>query len=173
MFGGRVAEELIFGEENVTTGASDDIKQATRIARAMVTEYGFSEKLGRLRYSENEEEVFLGHSVTQRQNMSDETASIIDSEIRQLIEAAEGNARRILSERRDDLETLAKALLEYETLSGDEVDALLRGEEIFRPSAEEPPIGSGKRSSVPTSGKKPRDEGGATGGMEPEPQPGT
>jgi len=169
-FGGRIAEELVFGEENVTTGAAGDIQQATRLARAMVTEYGFSEKLGRLRYSDNEEEVFLGHSVTQRQNMSDETAALIDSEVRGLIEEAEANARRILVERRDDLETLAKALLEYETLSGDEVDALLRGEDIFRPSPDDTPKDSGRKSSVPTSGKKSRDEGGDTGGMEPEPQ---
>ena len=173
MFGGRVAEELIFGKDNVTTGASSDIQQATRIARAMVTEFGFSDKLGRLRYSANEEEVFLGHSVTQQKNMSDNTADLIDSEIRVLIEEAEETARRVLRERSADLETIAQALLEYETLSGKEVDALLNGEDIFRPSADDPPVGSGRKSSVPTSGKKTRDSGEGTGGMEPEPQPGT
>ena len=173
MFGGRVAEELIFGKDNVTTGASSDIQQATRIARAMVTEFGFSDKLGRLRYSANEEEVFLGHSVTQQKNMSDNTADLIDSEIRVLIEEAEETARRILRERFADLETIAQALLEYETLSGKEVDALLNGEDIIRPSADDPPVGSGRKSSVPTSGKKARDSGEDTGGMEPEPQPGT
>src|SRR3990170_6021693 len=82
MFGGRIAEELVFGEENVTTGAADDIRQATNLARRMVTEWGMSDKLGPLRYSENEEEVFLGHSVTQRKNVSDTTARLIDEEIR-------------------------------------------------------------------------------------------
>jgi cell division protease FtsH len=173
MFGGRIAEEIVFGEENVTTGASNDIQQATGLARRMVTEWGMSDKLGRLRYSANEEEVFLGHSVTQRQNMSDQTAQLIDSEVRRLIEEAETAARKILTERRDDLETLAKALLEYESLSGEEVQALLRGEDIYRPSPDDTTSGGGRKSSVPTSGRKARGEGGEPGGMAPEPQPGT
>ena len=172
MFGGRVAEELIFGEENVTTGAGNDIQQATGLARSMVTEYGFSEKLGPLRYSANEEEVFLGHSVTQQKNMSDQTADMIDSEVRGLIEEAEQTARSILTERNDDLEKIAQALLEFENLSGDEIDSLLKGEDIVRPSTDEPPTGAGRKSSVPTSGKKKRGDEGASG-MEPEPQPGT
>ena len=86
LFGGRVAEELIFGSDKVTTGAADDIRRATNLARRMVTEFGFSDKLGPLRYSENEEEVFLGHSVTQRKNVSDATAKIIDEEIRRLVD---------------------------------------------------------------------------------------
>jgi cell division protease FtsH len=172
MFGGRVAEELIFGEENVTTGAGNDIQQATGMARRMVTEWGFSEKLGPLRYSANEEEVFLGHSVTQQKNMSDQTADLIDSEVRRLIEDAEATARRVLKERSNDLETLAQALLEYENLSGEEINAMLKGEDIVRPSADDPPSGAGRKSSVPTSGKKKRGDEGS-GGMEPEPQPGT
>ena len=172
MFGGRIAEELIFGKENITTGAAGDIQQATRLARAMVTEYGFSDKLGRLRYSANEEEVFLGHSVTQQKNMSDNTADLIDSEVRGLIEDAETTARRVLTDRAEDLETIAQSLLEFETLSGDEVEALLRGEDIVRPSADDPPSGAGRKSSVPTSDKKKRKDEGS-GGMEPEPQPGT
>ncbi len=159
MFGGRIAEEMIFGPENVTTGASNDIQQATSLARRMVTEFGFSDKLGPLRYSSDEEEIFLGHSVAQRKNVSDATAKIIDDEIRLLIDNAEISARKILSERRGDLETIAKALLEYESLSGDEIRALLRGEGIVRP--EEPPSpadrGEGRRASVPTSGGKGRD----------------
>ncbi|WP_374466187.1 ATP-dependent zinc metalloprotease FtsH, partial [Ferrovibrio sp.] len=133
MFGGRMAEELVFGKENITTGASNDIQQATGLARRMVTEWGMSDKLGRLRYSDNEEEVFLGHSVTQRKNVSDATAKLIDEEIRRIIDEAETAARRILTEHRDDLDKVAQALLEYETLSGDEVKALLRGEAIIRP----------------------------------------
>ena len=173
MFGGRIAEEIEFGPENVTTGAGDDIRQATDWARRMVTEFGFSEKLGPLRYSDNEEEIFLGHSVTQRKNVSDETAAMIDSEIRVIIEAAEGTARKILLEERAGLDAIARALLEYETLSGDEIVALLRGEPVFRPTNDDTPMESGRRSSVPSSGSAEaadkREEPDA--GMEPEPQP--
>ncbi len=169
MYGGRVAEELIFGEENITTGAGNDIQQATSWARRMVTEFGFSDKLGRLRYADNEEEIFLGHSVARQKNMSDATAALIDEEVRELIEEAEKTARKILNESSDDLETIAQALLEYETLSGDEVNALLRGESIVRPEDMDNPPKGGHKSSVPTSGttKKPK---GPTG-IDPEPQP--
>jgi cell division protease FtsH len=175
MFGGRIAEEIAFGPENVTTGAGDDIRQATDWARRMVTEFGFSEKLGPLRYSDNEEEVFLGHSVTQRKMVSDATAALIDAEVRRIIEEAEGNARRILNEKRDGLDTVAEALLEYESLSGDEIKALLRGEPVFRPTDDDMSMESGRRSSVPTSGSA---EGTDRSdepdpGMEPEPQPGS
>ena len=168
MFGGRIAEEIVFGPENVTTGAGNDIKVATDIARRMVTEFGFSDKLGPLRYSDNEEEVFLGHSVTQRKNVSDATARIIDEEVRQLIDDAEDTARRILLEHRDDLDKLAVALLEFETLSGDEVQSLLRGESIIRPDEDETPKDSGRKSSVPLTGKTKDNPGG---GLEAEPQP--
>ena len=172
IFCGRVAEELIFGAENVTTGAGNDIQQATGMARRMVTEWGFSEKLGPLRYSANEEEVFLGHSVTQQKNMSDQTADLIDSEVRSLIEDAEATARQVLEERKKDLELLAQALLEYENLSGGDIDALLRGEDITRPTESDTPTDDGRRASVPTSGKKKRGRN-EPDGMEPEPQPGT
>ena len=169
-FGGRVAEELIFGFDNITTGAGNDIQQATGIARRMVTEFGFSDELGPLRYADNEEEVFLGHSVARQKNVSDETAAAIDREVRKLIENAENTARQVLGKHIDDLHTIARGLLEYETLSGDEVNALLAGEDIYRPDGGgEPPNGSsskGRRSSVPSSGARPR---GA--GMEPKPQP--
>jgi cell division protease FtsH len=114
MFGGRVAEELQFGADNITTGASNDIMQATGLARRMVTEFGFSEKLGPLRYSENQEEVFLGHSVTQQKNNSDATTEMIDQEVRRIVEEGEATARDVLARHRDELEILAKALLEYE-----------------------------------------------------------
>lgn len=169
LFGGRVAEEIIFGPENVTTGAASDIQQATRWARAMVAEYGMSDKLGRVRYNANEQEVFLGHSVAQQQNVSEATAQLIDEEIRRLIEEGEVQARTILTTHLDDLHKVSEALLEFETLSGDEVRALLRGEEVVRtdppaprpPAVEPPKSAGGRRSSVPT-----------TGGSEPEPQPG-
>ena len=168
MYGGRVAEELVFGKENVTTGAGNDIQQATSWARRMITEFGFSDKLGRLRYSDNEEEIFLGHSVTRQKNVSDKTAALIDEEVRRLIDEAEKTARVILTKDRKELEIIAKALLEYETLTGDEVNALLRGETIIRPE-DEPPGESGHKSSVPSAGKSKKDKGAP--GMDPEPQP--
>ncbi|HVH79297.1 MAG TPA: ATP-dependent zinc metalloprotease FtsH, partial [Stellaceae bacterium] len=173
LFGGRVAEELIFGPDKVTTGAADDIKRATGLARRMVTEFGFSEKLGPLRYSENEEEVFLGHSVTQRKNVSDATAKVIDDEIRRIVEEGEHTARSILTSHLDELHALAHGLLEYETLSSDEIRRVIKGERIVReastgpsPSADEPRPGPGRRSSVPPSGRQ------SGIGPEPEPQPG-
>ena len=167
LFGGRCAEEIIFGKENVTTGASDDIRQATNLARRMITEWGMSDKLGRIRYSENEEEVFLGHSVTQKKNISDQTAQIIDEEIRSLIDEAEARCFDILNERIDDLHALAKGLLEYETLTGEEVDMVIRGEKLYRDEPSEATQPS--TTSVPTTRKPKPNEGGA--GIGPEPQP--
>jgi cell division protease FtsH len=172
MFGGRVAEELIYGRENVTTGAGNDIQQATNLARAMVTEWGMSEKLGPLRYNENQDEVFLGHSIARSQHISEATAQIIDEEIRRVIEEAEGLAHKVLKEHVEDLHTLAKGLLEYETLSGEEVQKLLRGETIDRSEPAASDKGSsGRRSSVPSSGKAAKGKD-TPGGLEPEPQPG-
>jgi cell division protease FtsH len=125
MAGGRVAEELIFGKENITSGASSDIQQATKLARAMVTRWGFSEKLGTVAYGENQEEVFLGHSVSRTQNVSEETARIIDEEVKRLVTEGWDEARRILTEKAEDHEKLSQALLEYETLSGEEIKDLL------------------------------------------------
>jgi cell division protease FtsH len=127
LFGGRVAEEMIFGKDKVTSGASSDIGQATKLARAMVTKWGFSDLLGAVEYGENQEEVFLGHSVARNQNVSEETSKIIDQEVKRLVKAGEDEARRILTEKLEDLHTLAKALLEYETLSGDEIINALKG----------------------------------------------
>ena len=171
MFGGRIAEEIVFGNENVTTGASDDIKQATALARRMVTEWGMSDKLGPLRYSDNEEEVFLGHSVTQRKNVSEATAKVIDEEIRRYIDEAENDARVIITEHRDDLDAIAGALLEYETLNADDIERLLKGEPIHRPTDTEPPPSEdpGSRSAVPTTESSKKNPGD----LNPEPQPGS
>ncbi|HET8729400.1 MAG TPA: ATP-dependent zinc metalloprotease FtsH, partial [Alphaproteobacteria bacterium] len=170
--GGRIAEELIFGADKITSGASGDIKMATDLSRRMVTEWGMSEKLGMLSYGAPEQEVFLGHSVTQQQNMSDHTARLVDEEIRTIVDEAYNRARKTLTDHLDQLHAVAKGLLEYETLSGDEIRALLRGESIVRTEPEDmapppPPKrpAQGKRSSVPTGGNK--------GGLDPEPQPGT
>ena len=168
-FGGRVAEEIIFGPENITTGASNDIMQATNMARRMVTEWGMSEKLGPLRYSDNEEEVFLGHSVTQRKTVSDATAAMIDAEVRGIVEGGEQRAKEILTTHIDDLHAIAKGLLEYETLSADDIAKLLRGEKLVREDHDETPKDAGRRSTVPTSGG--RKESGPSG-LTPEPQPG-
>ena len=127
MMGGRVAEELIFGKDKVTSGASSDIQAATSLARNMVTRWGYSDKLGLVSYGDNQEEVFLGHSVSRTQNVSEETANIIDAEVKRLVQNAYDEAKRILTEKLEDLHTLAKALLEYETLSGDEIIGALKG----------------------------------------------
>ena len=123
--GGRVAEEIIFGKDNITSGASSDIQQATKLARRMVTQWGFSDVLGTVAYGENEQEVFLGHSVARSQNISEETARTIDAEVRKLVTSGWDEARQILKDRAADLEILAQALLEYETLSGEEIKDLL------------------------------------------------
>ncbi|MDP3726571.1 MAG: ATP-dependent zinc metalloprotease FtsH [bacterium] len=130
LYGGRVAEEMVFGKKHITTGASNDIHVATSWARRMVTEFGFSDKLGPVRYNSDREEIFLGHSVTQQKNVSDETAKVIDGEIHRFIDEAEKSARAILTEKRESLDILANALLEYETLSGAEIKKILAGEPI-------------------------------------------
>jgi cell division protease FtsH len=165
--GGRVAEEIILGYDKVTSGASGDIQMATSLARSMVTKWGMSDKLGPLLYAQNEEEVFLGHSVARTQNVSEATAQIIDQEIRRLVEEALEKARKILTENLEDLHKIAQALLEFETLSGDEIQALLRGEKIVRETPpDEPQVPRPPASSVPTTG---RPRGGDTGGLEPLP----
>ncbi len=128
-FGGRVAEELIFGKDNITSGAGggsgSDINQATKIAKAMVTKYGMSEELGPMEYGENEEEIFLGRSVARQQNMSEEMTRKVDIEVRKLIDEGYDKAKKILTEKLEDLHKLAKALLTYETLTGDEIEDLI------------------------------------------------
>ncbi|MEY3553286.1 MAG: hypothetical protein RL735_1634 [Pseudomonadota bacterium] len=165
LMGGRVAEEIVFGKEKITSGAQSDIEQATKLARAMVTRWGFSDELGTVMYGENQEEVFLGYSMGRQQNISAATAQTIDTEVRRLVEDGLQEARRILTEKRDGLEALAQGLLEYETLTGDEIIGLLEGKSPVRENDDEP---SPPRSSpVPNSGKgRPRPEGG----MEPQPQ---
>ncbi len=144
--GGRVAEELIFGYDKVTSGASSDIQMATNLARNMVTKWGLSDKLGPLLYTENEQEVFLGRSVAQQQHVSDETARLIDAEIRRFVDDAYDRAKKILTEHLDDLHKLAQAALEYETLSGDEINDVLAGKPIRQQSNEEDNSDSGAQS---------------------------
>jgi cell division protease FtsH len=155
MMAGRVAEELIFGKDKVTSGASSDIQAATRLARDMVTRWGFSDELGTVAYGDNQDEVFLGHSVARTQNVSEATAQKIDSEVRRLVQAGQDEARRILTEKLEDLHTLAKALLEFETLSGDEIINVIKGVPPVREKPEDKKP-SGPSVAVPlTHGPEP------------------
>ena len=166
--GGRAAEELAFGKDRISTGASSDIKQATRCARAMVTEWGMSDKLGMVAYGDNSQEVFLGHSVTQNKNVSEATAREIDAEVKVLLDTAYNGAKQLLTDKLDELHLLANALLEHETLSGEEIRMVLRGEPIIKRVVDEP--APERRTSVPTSGRPLAPP--PTGGLGPQPQPG-
>ena len=157
--GGRVAEEVIFGYDKVSSGASSDISYATGLARDMVTRWGMSDALGPLQYAEADEEVFLGYSVNRQKNMSNETAQAIDKEIRRIVEQGYDRAKICSKEHRDELETLAKALLEYETLSGDEIKTVLDGGTIDRGGASRPSIPAAG-SSIPKARRKPQGLGG-------------
>ncbi len=169
MMGGRVAEEFKFGKENITSGASSDIEQATKLARAMVTRWGFSDKLGHVAYGDNQEEVFLGHSVARTQNVSEETAQIIDAEVRRLIEEAYATAKSVLTKKKKDWIALAEGLLEYETLSGEEIKQLLAGEKPSRDMGDDTP--GTKATAVPKAGARPKTpKAGGEPGMEPQPQ---
>ncbi|MFC7705646.1 ATP-dependent zinc metalloprotease FtsH [Plastorhodobacter daqingensis] len=167
--GGKVAEELIFGKENVTSGATSDIQQVTRIARAMVTQFGFSEKLGNIDYA-NERESYLG-SYGGGTNHSGTTQKMIDDEVKAIVDEGYDTARRILTEKMDDLHRLANGLLEYETLTGPEIQRVINGEPLKRGDDldDAPPSGGNKPSvtAIPkTSKPRPPSSGG---GMEPEP----
>ncbi len=165
--GGRAAEEIIFGADKVSNGASGDIKMATDQTRRMVTEWGMSDKLGMIAYGDNSQEVFLGHSVTQNKNVSEATAREIDSEIKSVIDNAYVSAKRILTEQLDQLHLLARALLEHETLSGDEIRTVLRGDKVIKVVVDEP--ADSRRASVPSAG---RPMPPTPGGLGPAPQPG-
>mgnify|MGYP001817734395 CR=1 FL=1 len=168
MMGGRVAEELIFGHDNITSGAQSDIQQATKLARAMITQWGYSKELGLVSYGDNQEEVFLGHSVARQQNISEDTAQIIDAEIRRLVDEGYETAKKVLKKKSKDLEALAQGLLEFETLSGDEIKDLLVGKPPKR--SDDDDSGPQKaKSAVPVT-KVPKKGGEGGGEMEPQPQ---
>ncbi len=165
--GGRAAEETIFGADQVSNGAAGDIKMATDQARRMVTEWGMSDTLGMIAYGDNSQEVFLGHSVTQNKNVSEVTAREIDAEIKSIIDAAYARAKRILTEDIDGLHAVARGLLEHETLSGDEIRQVLRGEPVIKKVVDEP-MPESRRASVPSAGRPVP----PTSGLGPAPQPG-
>ncbi len=165
LFGGRIAEEIIFGPDSVTTGAQNDIQRATGIARNMVTKWGLSEKLGPLMYSEEEEEVFLGRSVTQHKNVSDETAHAIDEEIRCFIDRNYSRAKRILDENMDKLHTMAEALIKYETIDSDQIDAIMDGRPPEPPKDwDDSSEGSGGSAVSSSDGLSGKDSKGPIGG---------
>ena len=159
-FGGRVAEELIFGKDNITSGAGggsgSDINQATKIAKAMVTKYGMSEELGPMEYGENEEEIFLGRSVARQQNMSEEMTRKVDIEVRKLIDEGYNKATKILTEKLDDLHKIAKALLTYETLTGDEIEDLINKNKFPESKQDLENDNDNKDSALGSIGLKPK-----------------
>ncbi|WP_239468642.1 ATP-dependent zinc metalloprotease FtsH [Microvirga arvi] len=166
MMGGRIAEEMIFGKDKVTSGAQSDIEQATRLARMMVTKWGFSPELGTVAYGDNNDEVFLGMQMGRQQNVSEATAQKIDSEVRRLVEGGLNDARRILTEKQHELEALARGLLEYETLTGEEIRNLLDGQPPVRDSGDT--VTPNRGSAVPTTRPgRPRE---SDGGLVPQPQ---
>ena len=154
--GGRVAEEIIFGDDKVTTGAASDIEQATKRARAMVMRAGLSKELGPVAYGENEEEVFLGRSVARQQNMSEETARKVDSEIRKFVDKGYERAKKVLTDKIDDLHKVAKALLTYETLTGEEIEDIVN-KNIYPKNKEDLKVDEDDQSSALGSmGLKPK-----------------
>jgi cell division protease FtsH len=133
LYGGRIAEELIFGWEQVSTGASNDIERATELARNMVTKWGLSQRLGPLAYSEEEGEVFLGRSVTQHKSVADETSHTIDEEIRAIIDRNYERAEKLLKENMDILHTMSAALIKYETIDKSQIDDLMERKPVKAP----------------------------------------
>lgn len=150
LFGGRIAEELIFGEDAVTTGAQNDIERATLIARNMVTKWGLSERLGPLAYAEDEGEVFLGQAITTRKNISDDTARLVDTEVRAVVDRNYERARTLLHDNVDVLHRMAKALVELETLDSDQITAVMEGRE---PDTNEPHDGSPPNCGLDATGR--------------------
>ncbi|HET7269429.1 MAG TPA: ATP-dependent metalloprotease, partial [Oleiagrimonas sp.] len=158
LYGGRVAEELIFGDQMVTTGASNDIERATKMARNMVTKWGLSDELGPVTYAEDEEEVFLGRSVSQHKSVSDETARKIDEVVRNILDEAYTTSRRLLTENMDKLHIMAEALLQYETIDAKQIDDIMQGRRPGPPadwdkSAPTPPPAPSESGSDSSPGK--------------------
>jgi cell division protease FtsH len=166
LFGGRIAEEIIFGKDAVTTGASNDIERATEIARNMVTKWGLSDRLGPLTYSEEDGEVFLGRSVTQHKQVSDETAYVIDKEVRNIIDYNYKQAEQILNDKRDILDLMSEALMKYETIDEGQLREIMAGKQPSAPAdwdQQDPPVrpaddvGS-KKKDGPSVGDRPAEQ---------------
>ncbi len=166
--GGRAAEELTFGRENITSGASSDIEQATKMARAMVMRFGYSDELGTVAYGDNQEEVFLGYSMGQKNTMSEDTAQKIDREVKRIVQTAYDEAKRILTDNHDQFVSLAEALLEYETLTGEEINDIIAGKPPRRDGGDA--AATPRSSAVPPTSTG-RDTKGGEPGIDPMPQP--
>jgi len=168
-YGGRVAEELVFGPEKVTTGAAQDIQQATNIARRMVTQFGMSAVIGPIAVGDREQEIFLGREVVQRREISDRTAQIVDEEVRNILTHAYSEAQRILTERRAALDRLAAALLERETLEREQVELVIAGRPLppYVPPVPPQPAVSGEAAEKEKAQARP--SGGILGNPPPEP----
>jgi cell division protease FtsH len=166
LFGGRVAEEMIFGPENITSGAGNDIERATKMARRMVTQFGMSDLVGLMAVGESDHEVFLGRDMTQRREVSEHTAQLVDQEVKRTLDDAHDRARRVLESERELLESIAQALLERETLNRDEVERLAQGKEL-------PPLEERVKPTPPEVVPEPvREKAGQKSGlMAPEPAP--
>lgn len=169
MMGGRVAEELVFGKDKVTSGAASDISGATRLARMMVTRWGYSDELGFVAYGDNNDEVFLGMSVQRNQSIAEATAQKIDSEVKRLVDEAYHRAKNILTEKEQEHKYLAEALLEYETLNGEEIAQTLRGEKLDRPE-DTPQTPSAPTPALPVTDEDdaPSTQPGGWGGPQPQ-----
>ena len=155
--GGRIAEELIFGYEKITSGASSDIDMATKMAKNMVTRYGMSKDLGTVAYGENEDEVFLGRQIARQQHMSEETAKKVDYEVKKIIDTSYDRAKKVLTEKIDDLHKIAKALIVYETLTGDEIrDLILKNIQPAKLSKKEEETEDKASSAIDSIGLKPK-----------------
>ena len=154
--GGRVAEEMIFGHAKVTSGASSDIKMATQLAKDMVTKFGMSKNLGPLSYGANEDEVFLGRQITRQEHMSEETSKKVDVEVKKIVDAGYERAKKILTDKLEDLHKLAKALLMYETLSGEEIKDLIFKNIQPKRTADEDDKNKEESSALGSLGLKPK-----------------
>jgi cell division protease FtsH len=162
MMGGRVAEELKFGKDKVTSGAASDISAATRLARMMVTRWGYSDELGFVAYGDNNDEVFLGMQVNRTQNVAEATAQKIDAEVKRLVDQGYAEAKRILTEKAEDHRRISEALLEYESLSGEEIAQVLRGEKLNRPE-DQPKAPTPPTPALPITDEEPAHPGGWPG----------
>ncbi|MFN3607554.1 MAG: ATP-dependent zinc metalloprotease FtsH [Hyphomonas sp.] len=167
IMGGRVAEELKFGEDNVTAGAASDIQQATRLARAMITRWGYSDIIGPVDYGSDQGDVFLGQQLMQSSHISEETSRKIEEEVRKLIEKGKDDARQVMTEFRTEWEAIANGLLEFETLSGEDIAGLLKGTPPSRPDISDDD--AGPSSAVPVIGKRKKPKDGGIGDAEPNP----
>jgi cell division protease FtsH len=168
-YGGRTAEELVFGYDRVTTGASSDIQKATSIARRMVTQWGLSDAIGPILVGDNEQELFLGRDIQHRREVSEETAQLVDAEVKRVITNAYDRAKNVLSENMDLLHTLAQALLERETLTAEDIKMIARGEKLPPRTSGLPPMPPPPPLAIPTPVHEPRRNPPLLGGPEPSP----